>query len=112
MVDIQEREQNGITIFALKGKVDTEGAMDLDIALHAALAEGKTKLILDMAELRYINSAGLRSLADALTRAKEAQGDLKLVALNTRIRRVFEIVGFDNFFQMYDNLDEAMKTFA
>jgi len=110
-MNITEREHNDITIFTLNGRVDSEGAIDLDLALQTATAEGKYKLILEMAEVRYINSAGLRTLADILTQAQENGGDLKLVDLNPKVRRVFEIIGFDKFFTLYDTVDNAEANF-
>jgi anti-sigma B factor antagonist len=82
------------------------------MSLHAALDEGKYKMILNMAELRYINSAGLRTLADVLTQCKDNGGDLKLVALNHKIQRIFEIVGFHHFFAIYASNEEALASFA
>lgn len=112
MTDIQESILNGVSIFTLAGRVDTEGAVNLDIQLHAALDEGKHKIILNLADLRYINSAGLRTLADVVTQCKERGGDLKLVALNHKIQRIFEIVGFHNFFNIYATNEEALAAFA
>jgi anti-sigma B factor antagonist len=110
-MNITEREQNGITIFALEGRVDSEGAVDLDLALQAATSEGKHKMILDMSEVRYINSAGLRTLADILTQNKNNGGDLKLINLNPKVRRVFQIIGFDKFFAIYPAIEEALADF-
>ncbi|RPJ02661.1 MAG: anti-sigma factor antagonist [Chloroflexi bacterium] len=110
-MNITEREQNGITIFALEGRVDSEGAVDLDLALQAASAEGKHKMVLDMSEVRYINSAGLRTLADILTQNKNENGDLKLVNLNPKVQRVFQIIGFDKFFTIYPTIQDAMAAF-
>ncbi len=110
-MNITEREHNGITIFTLEGRVDSEGAVDLDLALQTAVSEGKFKLILEMAEVRYINSAALRTLADILTQAKENDGDLKLVDLNPKVRRVFEIIGFDKFFKLYETVGAAERAF-
>lgn len=110
-MNITEREHNGITILTLEGRVDSEGAVDLDLALQTAVSEGKYKLILEMADVRYINSAALRTLADILTQAKENAGDLKLVDLNPKVRRVFEIIGFDKFFSLYETLEEAERDF-
>src|SRR5690606_16699299 len=99
--NISERSEQGVTIFKIDGRVDSNGAVDLDLALQTTVNEGSYRLILDMAEVRYINSAGLRTLADILTQSKQNGGDLKLVALNPKVRRVLEIVGFDNFFTTY-----------
>ncbi len=110
-MNITERSENGITLFTLRGRIDTQGAVDLDLTLQAAVAEGKHKMVLDMAEVRYISSAGLRTLADVLTKNREADGDLKLVALDRKVLRVFRIIGFDKFFSIYDTLETAMSDF-
>jgi anti-anti-sigma factor len=111
MTEIHERNQSGIAVFVLNGRIDSEGAVDLDLALHTALSEGKYRLVLDMTDLTYINSAGLRTLADVLTQSQENGGDLKLAALSAKVRRVFEIVGFDNFFSIYETPQEAVAAF-
>jgi anti-sigma B factor antagonist len=111
MLDIIERDENGVAVFVLKGRIDTEGAVDMDLALQAAVSEDQAKMVLDMAEVRYIGSAGLRTMADVLTKNKEAGGDLKLVAVNRKVLRVLRIIGFDKFFSIYDSLDEAIAAF-
>ena len=110
-MDITERIEDGITVFVLEGRIDTQGAVDLDLALQAAVSEGKHKMVLDMAEVRYICSAGLRTLADVFTKNREQGGDLKLVALNPKVLRVFRIIGFDKFFSVYDTLEAASADF-
>lgn len=110
-MNITSQEQNGIMILNLDGRVDSEGAIDLDLALQTAVADGHFKLILDMSKVRYLNSAGLRTLADVLTQNREQDGDLKLVALNPKVARVFQIIGFDKFFNIYDDLDGALGAF-
>lgn len=110
-VDIIERDENDVTVFVLEGRIDTAGAVDMDLALQAAASDGKCKMVLDMAEVRYIGSAGLRTMADVLTKNKKLGGDLKLVALNRKVQRVLRIIGFDKFFSIYDTLDEAVADF-
>lgn len=110
-MNISERSEQGVTIFKIEGRVDSHGAVDLDLALQSAVSDNTYRLILDMADVRYINSAGLRTLADILTQTKQQGGDLKLVALNPKVRRVLEIVGFDNFFTTYDTIASAVADF-
>jgi anti-anti-sigma factor len=110
-VDIIERDENGVAVYVLEGRIDTAGAVDLDLALQAAAASGKSKMILDMSEVRYIGSAGLRTMADVLTKNQKAGGDLKLVALNRKVERVLRIIGFDKFFSIYDAVDEALADY-
>ena len=110
-MNITERVENGITVFVLEGRIDTEGAVDMDLALQATVSAGQHKMVLDMAEVRYIGSAGLRTLASVLTRNREANGDLKLAAFNPKVTRVFQIIGFDKFFSIYDTLEAAIADF-
>ena len=110
-MNIAERDEKGINIFVLEGRIDTQGAVDLDLALQAAVLAEKYKMVLDMAEVRYISSAGLRTLADVLTKNREQGGDLKLASLNRKVLRVLRIIGFDKFFSIYDTLDEAIADF-
>ncbi len=110
-MNITEREESGVTVFVLDGRVDSEGAVDLDLALRTAVEEGKHKMILDMAQVRYINSAGLRTLADILTENRAAGGDLRLVDLNPKVRRIFQIIGFDRFFDIDNTVEDALTAF-
>jgi len=110
-MNITERDVQGISVYVLEGRIDTQGAVDLDLALQSAVSEGEHKMILDMADVRYINSSGLRTMADVLTKNKEAGGDLKLVAMNRKVVRVFRIIGFDKFFSIYDKLETAVADF-
>ncbi|PJF43881.1 MAG: hypothetical protein CUN55_06845 [Phototrophicales bacterium] len=111
-MNITSHEQDDVMIVTLDGRVDSEGAIDLDLALQTALLEGHYKLILDMANVRYLNSAGLRTLADVLTQSRDHDGDLKLVSLNPKVERVFQIIGFDKFFNIYSDLDSAISAFS
>lgn len=104
-------EAQGITVFELQGRVDSSGAAELDAALQSAVADGHTRLVLDMAQVSYINSAGLRTLADILTQCRGAGGSVRLVALSSKVERVFKIIGFDKFFEIYDTVGEAAAAF-
>ncbi len=110
-MNITERDVQGISVYVLEGRIDTQGAVDLDLALQSAVSDGEHKMILDMADVRYINSSGLRTMADVLTKNKEAGGDLKLAALNRKVLRVLRIIGFDKFFSIYDKLEAAVADF-
>ena len=110
-MDITERDQGGVTVFSLEGRVDTQGAAELSLALDAAASAGKNKMVLDMAQVGYISSAGLRTLAEIVTKNREAGGDLKLVSLDPKVMRVLRIIGFDRFFSVYGSVSEAVADF-
>jgi anti-sigma B factor antagonist len=110
-MEISERAEQGVTVFVLQGRVDTQGAAELDDTLQAAAAEGKHKMVLDMADVSYISSSGLRTMADVVTKGRAAGGDLKLAAVSRKVLRVLRIIGFDRFFSVYDTLEQAIADF-
>lgn len=110
-MNVTERTESDVTIYNLEGRIDSEGAVDLDLLLQAAIADGKYKLVLDMSKVTFLNSSGLRTLADILTQARRSDGDLFLVSLSKRVKRVFQIIGFDKFFLVFDDVESAVKAF-
>ena len=107
-MNINQAHHNGVVVFNINGRIDTQGAIDLEHALHAASQEGHYRMVLDVTNVRYINSSALRTFADVLTENRNHGGDLFLVGMAPRIKRVFEIIGFDKFFAFYDDLDSAI----
>jgi anti-anti-sigma factor len=110
-MNILVREEKGMTVFTLDGRVDTQGAVTMDLSLQSAVNQGKYQMVMDMTDVSYISSAALRSLADVLTKCKKGGGDLKLVALSSKILRVFRIIGFDRYFSIYDTVEAALAEF-
>ena len=80
-----------LTVF-LTGKLDTESAPKLNAELAASLG-GITELVLDMTDLSYISSAGLRTLLSA-QKMMNRQGRMVLHGVRDSIRDVFRITGF------------------
>jgi stage II sporulation protein AA (anti-sigma F factor antagonist) len=107
-MNITISQHDSISVFALQGRADGGGARELEQAL---LQANNPRAILDMSQLKYINSAALRILAAALTENRGRGGDLLLAAPPAKIRRVFQIIGFDHFFRIFDSLDAAIKEF-
>ena len=108
---ISERDDEGVTVFTVEGRIDTLGAEALDRALQAAVKQGKSWMVLDMAKADYICSAGLRTLADVLTKNRAQDGDLKLAAVPPRVLSILQVIGFDNFFSIYDSVKDAVAAY-
>ena len=110
-MQITERHENGIVVFVIEGRIDSQGAVDLDEALQNAIDSGHYRLVCDMKNVAYINSAALRTLADIISRARANHGDLRLAALPPKVRRVLQIVGFDRYSAIFDTTEEAVQDF-
>ena len=88
------KTQNGSELTAaLEGRLDTTTAPELETALGGM--EGVTALVIDMAKLDYISSAGLRVLLAAQKKLERNGGGMTVIGVNNEIREIFEVTGFD-----------------
>ena len=89
---INKKLENTALTLSISGRLDTTTAVELENALNESLP-GVTSLVLDLAELAYMSSAGLRVVLKA-QKAMNTQGEMKVVNVNEVIMEVFEITGF------------------
>lgn len=92
MLNINKTIDNGTAAFALEGRLDTNTAPELEQELKSSL-EGITGLTLDMKELSYISSAGLRVLLSA-QKLMNKQGKMTIRNVNDTVMDIFEVTGF------------------
>lgn len=90
------------------GRLDSNSSTLLEKTLSTQLAQGNTWLVVDMPEVEYIASSGLKVLVACWRRAREQSGDVVLSGLQPRIIEIFEMVGFDMLFQIHPDLTTAL----
>ena len=87
------KKQNGTNLeVALGGRLDTTTAPELEAALNQSL-DGVTRLTINLADILYISSAGLRVLLSAQKRMNK-QGEMKVTNVNEAVMEIFEVTGF------------------
>ena len=92
MLNIKKTVKDGNSVIAPEGRLDTITAPELEAAIKETLP-GITYLTLDLKNLEYISSAGLRVLLSA-QKAMNAQGEMKVCNVNDTIMEIFEVTGF------------------
>jgi len=109
-MELIDRPANGAVVLDLSGRVDSGTAPDVqDRLLPKVQAAGATPVVLDLAHLVYIASAGLRVLLMAVKRARAAGGGVHLTAPSEGVMTVLEVSGFTALFEIHDSLDEALE---
>ncbi len=98
----------GVCVLRPQGRLDGMTGKMLDDEITKALGGGTNKLLLDMADLEYISSAGLRVMLHAAKQLKATGGQLVLCSLNEEVKEVFDISGFSGFLDISASRDEAM----
>jgi len=94
------------------GRLDATQAANLGAVLTSQLESGHRWLVLNMADVEFISSAGLKMLVSVWQRVRDQKGDLALVALTPRVREVLQMIGLDLVFTMSDTPDQAGAYFA
>jgi anti-anti-sigma factor len=105
-MQITEIKSGAVTVAAFEGRLDTATAATAEAKLLALLAQGA--VVADLAEVRYVSSAGLRVLLKAAKQAKTAGQGFSVCGLQPSVREVFEISGFDKIIPAYASRAEAL----
>lgn len=111
-MNIKEKElAKDIWLIALSGRLDQSQTIELEKILQKHLLEGKSRFLIDLSEVSYINSGGLRCLVTIWRQARDHGGELVLCGLSERLARVFTVVGFNKVFKIFPSRAEAQEGF-
>jgi anti-sigma B factor antagonist len=110
-MDIVETSRGGVSIIEIKGRLDSKTTGELEHKILGVLEGDGQKLLVDMADLDYINSSGLRVLVMAYQRLKQSGGTLAISGTKDYILEVFEIAGYHRLFNLFPNQDDALSSF-
>lgn len=103
--------KNDLQLIRITGRLDQDQAPLLENELSQLIQDANYQMIVDLSEVHYINSAGLRCLVGTWRKARERGGNLWLSGLNDRLSEVFNMVGFDKVFQIYPTVAMAQEAF-
>lgn len=109
---LQTSQQGDLTIITLEGFVDAHTAPRFESAVQTELEAGRIQIIVDCAKLNYISSAGLGVFMSFIEEVRELGGDIKICGLVPKVKHTFEILGFQDIFEMLDDLPAAAQRFA
>ena len=93
-------------VLSVAGEVDIQTSPILQKHLQELLDQGKTSIVVDLAEVTFLDSTGLSVLVAGIKRCQGAGGDMRIVSPQPNVRRVLEITGLTDVFHV-DAPDEA-----
>ena len=112
-MQIEKRVVGDVTILDLKGKITLgEGDEVLKDKVNSLALQGRRRIILNLAEVPYIDSAGLGGVVSTYTTISRQGGQLKLVNLTKRITDLLSITKLLTVFETFDSEAEAIKSFS
>jgi anti-sigma B factor antagonist len=111
-VQMTGREVDGVFVVKLEGRIVLgEESHSLREKLKTVLAEGKKKIVLNMADIKYIDSSGLGALVAAHYSAKTQNASMRLCNLGGKFYEVLQITKLLTVFDVYDSEAAAVKSF-
>ena len=112
-MQIDERKLGEVTILDLKGKLTLgDGDELLRAKVNALVQAGVKRIVLNLGEVPYIDSAGLGEVVRSYTTVKKHEGMLKLLNLTKRIQDLLAITNLLTVFDTYDSETDAVMSFG
>src|SRR5208283_3994217 len=108
-----EKEVSGVTVLELSGRITLgEESNELRTKIKDLMARGKKRLVLDLGNVSYIDSAGLGTLVAGYTSGQSQGAGMKLANLTKRFHEQLNITKLVTVFEVFDSVEGATKSFA
>jgi anti-sigma B factor antagonist len=111
-MNISTREVSHVTIVDINGRItlgDETG--QLRDTVRQLIAEGKKKIVLNLAHVDYIDSSGVGELVSSFTTVRNSGGELKLLSLSKKVRDILQVTKLYTVFDIKDDEFTAVKSF-
>jgi len=106
------QQDSNSTIVKVTGSVDALTAAELSKVLSNQVAEGHANLVVNLIDVEFMSSAGLRTLLGAVKEARSSGGDLRITSTNPGIDKVLKMSGFHNIAKVFPSQAEAVSSFG
>jgi len=110
-LEILEEKTGSVDILKLRGRLDASSAKDVKEKVGVLTKKKPANIVIDLAEIDFVDSSGLGSLVASLRSVNKLGGDIKLASLQDPVRAIFELTRLHRVFEIFDDGDAAAKSF-
>jgi anti-sigma B factor antagonist len=110
-MQIEERTVGGVKVLDVKGQV-IQGDLLLKDKVNSVISQGHKRILINMGDVSYVDSAGLGELVGAYTTVTRGGGKLKLANVTKKTHDLLTITKLVTVFETYESEQEAIKSFA
>lgn len=107
---ILRSQQGPVAILSIVGPIVEDGLEALDKELDRCLNSGSSKIVLEMRQVPFIDSAGLEKIQSVVLHFGKRGGDIRVCALNDVCRDIFLCTRMESFVQVYDDRESAVRS--
>jgi anti-sigma B factor antagonist len=105
-------EDNDVLVIALhEDNLDASNVREFKDAVQSMIHE-RTRVVLDMSDVKFVDSSGLGALISCLRLLNSSRGDFKLCAMSKTVRALFELMRMHRVFNIYDSREDAVRSFS
>jgi anti-sigma B factor antagonist len=104
----QTPRQEHSNVLPLKGEIDLHVSPSVTASLNQMIEKKPERMVVDLSEVTYIDSAGLAALIEAMQKVEGYGGKFLLAGLQETVRSIFEISRLDQVFQIFPDADAAL----
>ncbi len=108
---VSEDKNSVMTLFVKEERLDAHNAGELKTELQRLYVEGRKNVLVDMKDVRFIDSSGLGALVSGFKNAISHQGSLKLSSLQPQVKSMFELTRLHRVFEIFPTAEEAQESF-
>ena len=109
---IEKRKKGNVTIIDLKGKIlFGDGIDELRQSINAAIKDSEKQLVLNFADVPYLDSTGLGEVVRSYTTLKKEGGTVKIANLTNKVKDLMMVTKLITVFETFENENEAVKSF-
>lgn len=111
-MNLKREEQGTVVLLQVKEeRLDAHNAEELKQELASLFDSGKSGVVVDLKEVRFIDSSGLGALVSGFKNASARQAELKLSGMQTQVKSMFELTRLHRVFDIYTTMDDALASF-
>jgi anti-sigma B factor antagonist len=107
---VRMHDSGGWTVVQAKGEIDLYTAPKLKEELGGLVERDRVRIVVDLAEVEFLDSTGLGVLIGSLKRCRERAGEFVLAAPTETIEKVLHITGLDKVFPIHATVDQATSS--
>jgi anti-anti-sigma factor len=111
-LNITLSQEFGSTVIRISGSIDALTSDEAQTFFDKQINNTQTCLVIDLSQVDYLSSAGMRVLISAMKNARLRGGNLYLAGLRDNVHQVLNLAGFTSIFKIFPTVDEAAHAFA
>lgn len=110
-IGLKEDQRGEVLIFRIRGRLDAHSSLEAEKSIFLRINQGQHKLLLDLRDVNYLSSAGMRMLFSTAKKIQALSGKLVLCCISTDLMELLRISGFDRMLELCNSEKDALLKF-